>query len=205
MRRGGGCRSMVRICTGEVWVRSSGRVGGRLLIGDDECVLGIACGVVGGEVERLEVVVVGFDFGTDADRVSHRPKIARSSFSVLISGCSAPSSRCVPGRVMSIASESRAVVPVDAPACSRRCSISAFSVLKRCPISFFASADADFNQTSLMALRRPCSRPSHLSRKVSTASGVASPADEVFHFAGDGGKCLIEFGFAVAGQGGDVA
>ena len=42
-----------------------------LLAGDDEGVLGVARGVAGREVERLEVVVVGFDLGADADGVSH--------------------------------------------------------------------------------------------------------------------------------------
>src|SRR6185437_3525840 len=42
-----------------------------VLAGDDERVLGVAGGVAGREVERLEVVVVGFDLGADSDGVAH--------------------------------------------------------------------------------------------------------------------------------------
>ena len=72
MRTGGGCCSMVRICTGEVWVRRSRRSRERaaFLIGDDEGILRIARGMARREVHALEVVEVGFDLGTDADGVA---------------------------------------------------------------------------------------------------------------------------------------
>ena len=74
MRTGGGCFSMVRICTGEVCVRSSrrSRAGLLLLPGDEQRVLRVARRMVRRKVERLEVVVVGLDLGAFADGVAHR-------------------------------------------------------------------------------------------------------------------------------------
>ena len=62
IRTGGFCRSMVRICTGEVWVRS------RTSSDDVEGVLHVAGGVVLRDVERLEVVVVRLHLGPVGDR-----------------------------------------------------------------------------------------------------------------------------------------
>ena len=42
-----------------------------LLVGDEERVLGVARGMVGRKVERLEVVVVAFDLGAFGDGVAH--------------------------------------------------------------------------------------------------------------------------------------
>ena len=63
----------MRICTGEVWVRSKrrSRSGFLLLIGDDKRVLRIAGRVVRRKIERFEIVVVGFNFGSNTDRVAH--------------------------------------------------------------------------------------------------------------------------------------
>ena len=74
MRTGGVCFSMVRICTGEVCVRSSrrSRVGLRSWSGDEQRVLRVARRMVRRKVQRLEVVVVGLDLGAFADRVAHR-------------------------------------------------------------------------------------------------------------------------------------
>ena len=74
MRTGGFCFSMVRICTGEVCVRSSrrSRAGLLLLPGDEQRVLRVARRMVRRKVQRLEVVVVGLDLGTFADGVAHR-------------------------------------------------------------------------------------------------------------------------------------
>ncbi len=65
---------MVRICTGEVWVRSSrrSRAGLLLLAGDEQRVLRVARRMVRRKVERLEIVVVGLDLGPFADGVAHR-------------------------------------------------------------------------------------------------------------------------------------
>ena len=52
-------------------------LGAAVLIGDDERVLRVARGMAGREVHALEVVVVGFDLGADADRVAQRRKDAR--------------------------------------------------------------------------------------------------------------------------------
>ena len=72
MRTGGGCFSMVRICTGEVCVRSSRRSrAASILLGDEQCVLRVARRMVRRKVQRLEVVVVGFDLGAFAHRVAH--------------------------------------------------------------------------------------------------------------------------------------
>ena len=54
-RSGGCCVSITRICTGEVWVRST------VAVGDEERVLHVARRMVGGNVERREVVVVVLD------------------------------------------------------------------------------------------------------------------------------------------------
>ena len=76
MRTGGGCYSMVRIWTGEVWVRISrrSRSGRRswLAITSVSCVS--RAGWPGGKFMRLEVVEVGFDLGPDADGVAQRRK-----------------------------------------------------------------------------------------------------------------------------------
>jgi hypothetical protein len=63
---------MVRICTGEVWVRSSSRSRRllALLIRDHQRVLGIARRVAGREIHALEVVIVGLNLWTDANRVA---------------------------------------------------------------------------------------------------------------------------------------
>ena len=72
MRTGGGCCSMVRICTGEVWVRSSRR--SRCERRSWLAMTSVSCvsraGWPGGKFMRLEVVEVGFDFGADADGVA---------------------------------------------------------------------------------------------------------------------------------------
>ena len=69
-RIGGGCASMVRICTGEVCVRSTG--GGALpRCRQVERVVVGARGVVRGDVERGEIHPVGFDVGAVGDRAAH--------------------------------------------------------------------------------------------------------------------------------------
>ena len=57
MRTGGGCASIVRICTGEVCVRSTTS----RRAGDVEGVLHVARGVILGHRQRFEVVEVGLD------------------------------------------------------------------------------------------------------------------------------------------------
>ena len=42
-----------------------------LLVGDDKRVLGIARRVVRRKIQRFKIVVVGFHFGSDTDRVAH--------------------------------------------------------------------------------------------------------------------------------------
>ena len=63
---------MVRIWTGLVWVRMRrrSRDGRGVLMGDLEGVLGVAGGVVGGEVEGFEVVEVGLDLGAEVGAVA---------------------------------------------------------------------------------------------------------------------------------------
>jgi hypothetical protein len=65
---------MVRICTGEVWVRSSRRSRDGLC--SCPAMSSVSCvsraGWFGGKVERLEVVVVGLDLGPLADGIAHR-------------------------------------------------------------------------------------------------------------------------------------
>ena len=69
-RTGGGDSIRVRICTGEVWVRSSRRppgspsTGGRVEV---EGVVHVHRRMIGREVEREEVVPVGLDLGPDRD------------------------------------------------------------------------------------------------------------------------------------------
>ena len=62
--------SMVRICTGEVCVRSSkrSRCGFDSWSGDEQRVLRIARGMVRRKIQRLEIVVVGLDLGAFLDR-----------------------------------------------------------------------------------------------------------------------------------------
>ena len=79
-----------------------------LLVGDDQRVLRVARRMAGRKVHALEVVEVGFDFGTDADRVAQRREHGVISFSVRVMGCSAPVRRRVPGSVMSMASAASA-------------------------------------------------------------------------------------------------
>ena len=64
---------MVRICTGEVCVRSSRRSRCDLpfLPGDEERVLGVARRVIGRKVERLKIVVVALDLRPFGDRITH--------------------------------------------------------------------------------------------------------------------------------------
>ena len=57
MRTGGRCAFMVRICTGEVCVRSS------VSAATWKRVLHVARGMIVGEVQRREVVVVRLDLG----------------------------------------------------------------------------------------------------------------------------------------------
>ena len=69
-RTGGGDASSVRICTGEVWVRSSSRpdgspVGRRRV--EVERVVHVHRRMVGREVEREEVVPLGLDLGPGGD------------------------------------------------------------------------------------------------------------------------------------------
>ena len=65
---GGGCVSMTRICTGDVWVRNSTCSGSAEL--DVQRVLHRARRVAGREVQRLEVVPVVLDLGTLGDLVA---------------------------------------------------------------------------------------------------------------------------------------
>ena len=76
-RTGGGDSSSVRICTGEVWVRSSSRppgspVGRRRV--DVERVVHVHRRMVGREVEREEVVPLGLDLGPDGDGEAEPPE-----------------------------------------------------------------------------------------------------------------------------------
>ena len=63
---------MVRICTGEVCVRSKQTVAQRLrfLPGDEERILRVARGMIRREIQRLEIVVIGFNLRTFFDRVA---------------------------------------------------------------------------------------------------------------------------------------
>ena len=95
----------MRICTGEVCVRISSRSRNGLRCWfDDQRVLRVARGMAGREVQRFEVVEVGFDFGTRPTEYPIAAKTLTISCMVLISGCSAPRARHVPGRVMSMVS-----------------------------------------------------------------------------------------------------
>ena len=70
MRIGGFCASMVRICTGEVWVRSTLRSPvrpGR----EEERVVHLARRMALGEIQRGEIVIVGLDVRTFGDREAH--------------------------------------------------------------------------------------------------------------------------------------
>ncbi len=79
MRSGGFSFSMVRICTGEVCVRSSkrSRCGFRFLLRDEERVLRVARRMVRRKIQRLEIVVVGLDLRTFFDRVAEIAEDAR--------------------------------------------------------------------------------------------------------------------------------
>ena len=69
-RIGGVCASMVRICTGEVWVRSTGGAPSprRRQI---ERVLHLPRGVVGRDVEGAKLYPVVLDVGAFGDRAAH--------------------------------------------------------------------------------------------------------------------------------------
>ena len=65
----GGLRvSMVRICTGEVWVRSNRAVG------DKEGILHVARRMIFGNIERFEVMVIVFDIRAAGDLETHARK-----------------------------------------------------------------------------------------------------------------------------------
>ena len=70
MRIGGFCASMVRICTGEVCVRSSLRSPSGVGL-QEERVVHLARRMAFGEVQRGEIVVVGLDVRTFGDREAH--------------------------------------------------------------------------------------------------------------------------------------
>ena len=95
---------MVRIWTGLVWVRMRrrSREGRDCWCGDVEGVLGVAGGVVGGEVEGFEVVEVGFDLGAEVGAVAEMVEDGDDLVHGLRSGWGMPGARMVPGRVMSI-------------------------------------------------------------------------------------------------------
>ena len=70
MRIGGACVVMVRICTGEVWVRSTLRSpfsSGR----EEEGVVHLARRMAVGEIQRREIEIVGLDVGAFGDREAH--------------------------------------------------------------------------------------------------------------------------------------
>jgi hypothetical protein len=70
MRIGGFCASMVRICTGEVWVRRTLR--SPFLVGlEEESVVHLAGRMAVGKVQRGEIVVVGLDIRTFGDGEAH--------------------------------------------------------------------------------------------------------------------------------------
>ena len=70
IRIGGCCASMVRICTGEVWVRSTGGGCVALCRQVERVVVG-ARRVVCGDVQRAEIDPVDFDVRTFGDRAAH--------------------------------------------------------------------------------------------------------------------------------------
>ena len=73
MRIGGFCASIVRICTGEVWVRSTSRVpSGRSR--QVEGVVLLAGRVLGRDVEGGEVVEIVLDMRPFGDRKAHLAK-----------------------------------------------------------------------------------------------------------------------------------
>jgi hypothetical protein len=78
-----------------------------------------------------------------------------------------PGARTAPGRVMSTPCSVDFLGAVAGA--STAASICCLSWLKRMPSGLRASAGADFNQASLMSLRRPCFRPSQWRRKASTS------------------------------------
>ena len=76
MRMGGFWASMVWICTGEVWVRSTLRsplASGR----QEKCVVHFAGRMAFGEIQRREIVIVGFDVRTFGNGKSHVGKDRR--------------------------------------------------------------------------------------------------------------------------------
>jgi hypothetical protein len=85
----------------------------RFLPGDEKGVLRVARGMVRRKIQGLEVVVIGFNLRTFFDRVAELRKTPTISFIVLMTGCSAPMGRRMPGRVMS--SRSAAILPDEAP------------------------------------------------------------------------------------------
>ena len=70
MRIGGFCVSMVRICTGEVWVRRSLRLVPVDAV-QEERVVHLARRMALGEIQRGEIVIVGLDVRTLGDREAH--------------------------------------------------------------------------------------------------------------------------------------
>ena len=69
-RIGGFCVSMVRICTGEVWVRSTLRSPFCVRL-EEEGVVHLARRMARREVQRGEIVVVGLDVRPFGDREAH--------------------------------------------------------------------------------------------------------------------------------------
>ena len=102
IRMGGFCFSMTRIWTGEVCVRS------RQVVVDVERVPGVPGRMVGREVERLEIVVVGLDLGPLGDREAHLQEDVLDLLLEEPDGWAAPQGRRSPGRVRSISARGAA-------------------------------------------------------------------------------------------------
>ncbi len=140
------------------------------LRGDLEGVLGVAGGVVFGEVEGFEVVEVGLDLRAELGGVAELVE----DFDDAVHGFEQ--------RVRDAGgAENRGQGDVDAlrftataAGASRAASICCLSVLKRMPRGLRASGGAALSQDSEMSLRRPALRPSQRRRK---ASGSAEEAE----------------------------
>ena len=146
-----------------------------MLASDLEGVLGVARGMVGREVERLEVVEVALDLRAEVGGVAQVMEDAHDLMHGLKQRMRDAGAADGSGErdVDSLHCRGRFC---GAAGASRACSICCLSWLKRMPRGLRASAGADLSQASEMSLRRPCLRPSQWRRKFSCDSALASEA-----------------------------
>ena len=151
-----------------------------LLIGDEERVLGVARGMVGRKVERLEVVVIAFDLGAFGDGVAHLDE-DRDQFVQGAQDGMAHAQRTLDagqrdvegfGLEAGAREPSRRRASSAAETSASACGLSA---LTRWPTSRLAGPGAAFSQGSLTWVSRPFLRAIQRLRNSSNALGSAQP------------------------------